>query len=213
MSIKLKICGIKERAVAELALELGVNYVGCILYPDSPRNVDSDKVEDIFGSLPEGTRVAVTVRPSVEDLKSILDLSLDYYQLHLNPLEDLDLAYQWSELVGKDQLWLAPKIAPNQSFPVELLSIADRFVIDSYNKDAYGGTGTTGSWSRFKEFQQIDPNKEWILAGGLSPENIKNAIAQTDANFLDVNSGVESNSGVKDVHKIQQLFQNIEFHS
>lgn len=203
--LKLKICGISDRKVADLALELGVDYLGCILFPKSPRFVNDEKAIEVFSSLPKDKRVAVAVRPTGDELKKILDLPFDYYQFHFDPLKDLNLVEEWVSTISRERLWLAPKISPEQTFPMPLLKWADLFVIDSYKKDQFGGTGSTGSWDRFQEFSNVDPSKEWVLAGGLSPDNVIQAVEQTGAKFVDVNSGVESSPGVKSVEKIKEL--------
>ena len=143
-------------------------------------------------------------------MKQIRDeLPFDYYQLHFDPQKDLEMVSDWIQIVGREQLWLAPKIAPDQSFPKELSDGAETFVIDSYKKDQYGGTGTTGSWDRFDEFAKLDESKQWILAGGLNPENVQTAIKQTGTKFIDVNSGVEIEAGVKSEDKICSLFKQL----
>ena len=87
------------------------------------------------------------------------------------------------------------------------MDFAEAFLIDAFAEDAYGGTGHTADWSRFADLKERFPEKKWILAGGLSPDNALDAIAATGADRIDANSGVESAPGIKDPEKIKALFK------
>ena len=87
--------------------------------------------------------------------------------------------------------------------------LADSFLIDAFSTDAYGGTGKTADWSGFAEWKSLWPDKEWILAGGLSPENVSRAVAISGAGRVDANSGVESAPGIKDSAKVRAFFASL----
>ena len=105
---------------------------------------------------------------------------------------------------------LLPKLPPAQDVKPEWLPYADNFLLDTFHPDKFGGTGQTGDWAKFKSQQAAYPRKTWILSGGLKPENIGPAIAASAAKFIDVNSGVESAPGVKDLAKLRALRQSLE---
>ena len=75
---------------------------------------------------------------------------------------------------------------------------ADTILIDTFVEDQFGGTGKVGDWSRFNTLKERYPKTNWILAGGLSPSNVPDALVSTDADHLDINSGVETAPGIKD---------------
>ena len=87
---------------------------------------------------------------------------------------------------------------------------AGRVLIDTYSVEKAGGTGATGDWTRFSELQNAHPETSFILAGGLSPENIAAALEESEARFLDVNSGVESAPGVKDHARLAAFFSALQ---
>jgi phosphoribosylanthranilate isomerase len=108
----------------------------------------------------------------------------------------------WAEAVGRDRLWLAPKLPPATDVPVALLPLADTFLLDAFQAEKFGGTGRSGDWAQFRRQREAHPAKNWILAGGLGPANIAAALAATGARWVDVNSGIERTPGVKDSGKL-----------
>ena len=103
----------------------------------------------------------------------------------------------WSGLVGRERLWIAPGLALKDPFPGAVLEFADTVLLDTYHKDQVGGTGETGDWNGFAALKQQHPMTNWLLAGGLNPQNVLDAIAATGAERVDLNSGVESEPGIK----------------
>ena len=90
------------------------------------------------------------------------------------------------------------------------MEFADTVLLDAYHKDAYGGTGIAGqNWQRFLDCSLLYQHKTWVLAGGLSPDNILDALSFTQARVVDVNSGVEVSPGIKDHDKLEQLFARV----
>ena len=95
------------------------------------------------------------------------------------------------------------------SVPAAVLPLTKTFLFDTYHVRKFGGTGETGDWSKFARHQRAHPKKTWILSGGLGPANIDDALRQSGARFIDVNSGVESAPGVKDPTKLQRLMERL----
>jgi phosphoribosylanthranilate isomerase len=84
-----------------------------------------------------------------------------------------------------------------------LLPLANVFLLDNFSPDKFGGTGLTGDWAKFARHQRAHPDKAWVLSGGLSPDNIAQAVSESGARWVDANSGVESAPGVKDHAKLK----------
>jgi phosphoribosylanthranilate isomerase len=203
--IQLKICGITHLVDAEAADRIGTDYLGFNLYPKSPRFIPLATFEGMKPRLPQIKKVAVMVRPTTEELTAVRDVGFDFFQLHFDPVMDQELVESWGSVVGRDRSWLAPRLPPDHSFPEWLFPMAETFLIDTFRKDSFGGTGKTGDWDRFRDLQSSHLDKKWVVAGGLGPDNITEALAQTEAKVVDVNSGVELTPGVKDPEKLEVL--------
>ena len=208
---KVKVCGITREADAELALELGADYLGIILFERSPRAVDPSRLEALFTVIPEGKRVLVDVNSGTDTLGGLVGRGFDFCQIHCLPEIAMSTLAGWSGIVGPERLWLAPKVPPADPFPQATLEFADTIVYDSVSQDPllFGGTGETSDWERFQEWSTLYGHKQWILAGGLKPENIAAALEATTPDIVDVNSGVESAPGKKDPARLRALFDSI----
>lgn len=209
MTTKVKVCGITRPCDAELALSLGADFIGVIVYEKSPRAVPVDNVPALLEAIPQGKRVLVDVAPSHERLEHYLSLGFDACQIHFDLDTPMAAVGAWSGLAGSDRLWVAPRLPDNEpDFPQVLMEFADTILVDAFDKNAYGGTGKAGAnWQRYLDYTLLYQHKKWILAGGLSPANIGEALDFTQAEFVDVNSGVESSPGIKDPKKLEQFFE------
>jgi len=145
----------------------------------------------------------VCVEPTIADLALLATQRFDFYQLHINPETPMLKLSAWAEAIGHAKLWLAPRLAPEMDVDPEWLPLADTFLLDTFHAEKHGGTGRTGDWPKFKRHQETHSDKQWILAGGLNPENIGRAVTSTGANFIDVNSGVEQAPGIKSPLKLK----------
>lgn len=208
--IQVKICGIKQAEDAELAVTLGAEFLGFIFHSKSPRALDWAGYRRLRERLPPVRRVYVQVRPEPDELRAAAGEGFDCFQLHFAADESPSLVEGWAEVVSPERLWLAPRISPDQGFPAELLPFADTFLIDTYRKASFGGTGETGDWGRYREWSVGHPERRWILAGGLNPENIARAVEESGASIVDVNSGIEAAPGEKDHGRMQALFAALE---
>jgi phosphoribosylanthranilate isomerase len=207
--IHLKVCGLTSMLDAAFAERRGADHLGFILYPDSPRYVPLEKFRALAGSSPKGKRVAVSVAPAIEDLRAFQAAGADFFQIHFPQETPLDTVRAWSETVGPANLWLAPRLAPAADVPEALLPLAGVFLLDTFSPDKFGGTGKTGDWAKFARHRKSYPDKTWILSGGLNPHNIAQALAESGARWIDVNSGVESAPGVKDHAKIEAFVRGL----
>ncbi len=202
----LKVCGITRLEDARRAAELGADFLGFILYSKSPRYISAEDYKALAPGLPSGPkRVAVLVEPSSEMLLAVRALGFDRFQIHARLEVDVSTVAEWSASVGPGALCLVPKLPPGGGFPDHWIEYANSFLVDTYHAEGFGGSGRTGDWTGFARLASAHPTKTWILAGGLSPENVREARAQSGARFVDVNSGVELSPGVKDAAKLAAL--------
>lgn len=196
--IRFKVCGLTSLVDAECADRCGADYLGFILYPHSPRYVALETYRAMAARLPERRKVAVSVEPTPAELQTMRAAGFDFFQIHFKHDLPAETVMAWSKVVGVERLWLAPKLPPATDVPPALLPLAKHFLLDTFHDEKFGGTGLTGDWAKFTRHQHAQPDKTWILSGGLNPGNIGEALRASGARFVDVNSGVESAPGVKD---------------
>lgn len=202
--LRLKVCGLTTAEDAAAAAGIGADFLGFILYPRSPRYLAPERFAELKPRLPALPKVAVMVAPSADELEAALAAGFDFVQIHF-PATDAAAVRAASARVGAARLWLAPKLPPEAELDAALLPLADTWLLDAYRADRFGGTGHTGDWAKFRRYREAHPEKTWVLAGGLSPENVAGAVAATGARAIDVNSGVEAVPGRKDTAKLAAL--------
>lgn len=214
---KVKICGIKDDFTVRSAAKAGAEWVGFNLVPASPRYICQDKYErvsvklyDLLGTAAEEhvRSVVLVVEPELDFLKALTDAVLpDVIQLH--GAETPDFVAQVRAIVPKHtEIWKAAGVATLGDLQaLSAFSAADRLLVDAKPPSgaAYsGGHGNTFDWSILQGWTAPKP---WLLAGGLTVENVGAAIAATGADAVDVSSGVESERGIKDLHLICSFIQ------
>jgi phosphoribosylanthranilate isomerase len=207
--IQLKICGLTSLVDADAADAAGADYLGFVLHPASPRAVGVAQVRAMAGRLPPRKRVAVMVEPAAAALAEAADAEFDCFQVHFSAGTPPAALKAWSEAVGAERLWLAPRLPPGAGIEPAWLDLAKTVLLDTYDPAVFGGTGRTGDWAAFRRARQSHPATRWILSGGLNPENIAAALRESGARFADVNSGVEASPGVKDHGRIRALAEAI----
>lgn len=203
--IRFKVCGLTSLVDAEFADRCGADCLGFIFHPKSPRFISLAQFQAMAPRLPARRRVAVSVEPANAELTAMRDAGFEYFQVHHRlEISEAQLA-DWSRIVGRDRLWLAPKLPPGQDVPAAVLAAAKFILFDTYHVGGFGGSGRAGDWDGFVRHRLAHPKNVWILAGGLNPENIGEALKASGARFVDVNSGVESAPGVKDEAKLKRF--------
>ena len=194
--IRVKICGLTNEADARAAIECGADALGFNLFPDSPRYVDLEVAASWIRALPPFvTRVAVLVNESIEKARRVAEHpAIDLVQFHGD----------------EDEHYCAEFAASGHSFVKALrvrnaasLDGADRFstpflLLDAHSGAAYGGTGLRIDAALAAEARKRFPGLRFILAGGMRPENVAEAVRVTLPYAVDVASGVESAPGRKD---------------
>jgi phosphoribosylanthranilate isomerase len=204
--IQVKVCGLTSLADAEAADAEGADYLGFILYPKSPRYISLDRFKSLSAHLPNREKVAVMVEPSAEELISAREAGFDRVQLHFPNETAFFQVVQWGETIPREMIWLAPRVPPGKELDPAFAPLAETILVDTYSPDVLGGSGQTGDWERFAALRNKFRRVQWILSGGLNPDNIAAAIAATGARVVDVNSGVEAAPGVKDHARLRVFF-------
>ena len=189
----IKICGLTNLDDALWALEAGADYLGFVLYPRSPRAVTAGTLAQIIDHLPGQARpVGVFVNETPAQVRQIA-AACRLAAVQLNGDEgpegflDLNLPV-WRSVRLESGLWS----------PAPALWTGARFVMDAASP-AYGGTGLKVDWVAGRSFASRHPA---ILAGGLGPDSVAEAIRQVQPAGVDVSSGVESSPGKKDFRKV-----------
>lgn len=203
MSVKIKICGITNLQDAETAVEAGADALGFVFYAKSPRAIEPAVAKRIIANLPPFVLpVGVFVNHDLAAVRNVFDeCGLALAQLHG------DETPTFCESLGRPVL-RALRLRDRSS----LLSLAEYkgrigikgFVIDAFSSQAYGGTGQTVDWSLAREVAKVTPI---ILAGGLTPTNVQEAIQHVQPYGVDVSSGVEETPQKKDHDKIRAFTQ------
>ena len=199
--VKVKICGITNPEDALLCVKEGADYIGVITYPKSPRYTPKERRREIIKAL-EGfnvKKVAVVVNEPYEFLRELLEEGFDLIQLH-----------------GEEGLELGKRIGMNRTIKVfrvkdEVPHIgewerAHAVLLDTFSKEAYGGTGKTFNWEIAKKL--VEEGYRVFLSGGLKPENVREGVEFVKPYGVDVSSGVEKEKGKKDPQKVREFVKN-----
>jgi len=203
--VRFKVCGLSSLVDAGTADACGADYFGFIFYPKSPRYVSLESFHAMEPHLPRKPKVAVTVEPTLEEVARLKNEGFDFFQFHFPYNMSLSRVEEWASAVSLEKLWLAPRVPPGEHLEPAMFALAGTFLFDTYRAGTYGGTGQAGDWKRFRQLQKDYPRINWILAGGLTAENIAAALAETGARTVDVNSGIESVPGIKSAEKLHRF--------
>jgi len=201
MRTRVKICGITRRQDAEFAVEMGVDALGLVFYPASPRAVSIAQAQEIVAGLPPFVSiVALFVDADPEQVRECLAaVPIDLLQFHGD--ETPEYCEQFSKPYMKA---IRMKEGVDLSVLSSNYSSASALLLDSYQAGIPGGTGEVFDWSLMTEI-----DKPLILAGGIKVENVAMAIEQVQPYAVDVSSGVEQSKGIKDQQKIQAFMQEV----
>ena len=200
---KIKICGIKTIKDALAVMDAGAGMLGFNFYPKSPRYIDVGKCRDIMSVMRRYghiTYVGVFVNASVEEVRATMETcGLSLAQLHGDETPEM-----LNSLDGK-------AFKAFRGIPAEVDGFArsesPALLVDAAVKGLYGGSGVTADWSAAAELAKKYP---LLLAGGLTPENVAEAVQQVRPWGVDVASGVESAPGEKDPNKMKAFVQAVK---
>jgi len=203
MSLRVKICGLTREVDVTAAVDAGADSVGFVLAP-SPRRVSIDRAKKLALCVPPLVAVvAVVSDPPPELIDEIVKCKLfDLVQFHGN--ED-------PSLISNCPLKSRKAIAVGSEEDLKLIphyeDVANFILLDSKRGKLKGGTGTTFDWQLIKKFNFKKP---FILAGGIGPENVEQAVKFLNPRAIDANSALEVSPGLKDETKIKELMKKIK---
>lgn len=193
MTTRIKICGISDEAGFDATVEGKADWLGFVFFARSPRHVTPAQAAALHGRHAGGcARVGLFVDPADDEIAAALDaVPLDALQLYAPPARVAEIAARFPIAV-----WRAVGVASAADLPGTADAAA--FVIEAKpprGSSRPGGNATTIDWAMLRGWQAPGP---WLLAGGLTPDNVAHAIRASDATAVDVSSGVEGTPGRKD---------------
>lgn len=201
--VRSKICGITRVEDALAAAEAGADAIGLVFYPKSPRAVSVQQARAIIAALPPFvTTVGLFVNSSRCELGEILDaVPLDMLQFHGDERPADCEGYHRPYIKA-----LRVKPGDDVAAQIEPYANASGILLDTFVAGVPGGTGLAFDWSLVP--RNLD--RPIILAGGLTPENVRSAIEQTQPYAVDVSGGVEARHGIKDADKIRAFMRAVK---
>lgn len=201
----IKICGLSTPATVDAAIDAGATHVGLVHFPPSPRHLTLDQAAKLRRRVPDRVKVVLLLvseqpKPTVEAIAAVRP---DVVQFHgAETPEWLALLKNNSPL----EIWKAYGLrdADGLANAVRFKDAVHRILYDAPAKALPGGNGLLLDWALLEGHRHAMP---WGLAGGLSADNVADAITRTGAPLVDASSGLESAPGVKDVDKIKAFCQ------
>jgi phosphoribosylanthranilate isomerase len=205
--VQVKICGVKNKSDAMAAIESGADALGFNLFPRSKRFIQWQNEAGWIAALPaEVARIALTVDLCLDEARQLMERDLfDGLQLHG------DEPREYCDALAEYQKPLIKAIRLTSLAPLEQVRhyTVFGFVFDGYRKGEFGGTGQPFDWTLLNG---VTIEKPVIFAGGLTPENVADAVRMIRPHAVDVASGVEDMEGFKDKKKMERFIRVVRCH-
>lgn len=213
--LRVKICGITQVEQGRTIARLGATALGLMCVQQSPRYVSVEQirviVEAVRLDMAMGGRecdlVGVFLDASLEEICSTVNMGqLNSVQLHGS--ESTKVCQQLRRSLPGIEVIKAVRVrsAEDLQRAIEYEGCVDALLLDAYHPKLAGGTGKTLDWSKLHQFQ---PDCPWFLAGGLTPDNIAEALSQLQPHGVDLSSGVERSPGDKNLDEVARLFERL----
>lgn len=207
---KVKICGLTDPADVPAAILAGASYVGFVFFPRSPRHLELEAAAFMAAAVPEGiTRVALLVDPD----DALLDELVAQVQIDMLQLHGHETPARVTEVKARTGLPVMKVVGVGDATDLTQIGfyekVADQILVDAKppeGADRPGGNAMRFDWTLLSGRRWTKP---WMLAGGLRPDNVAEAIRLTGALQVDVSSGVESAPGVKDPEKMRAFIDSV----
>ena len=200
MRTRVKICGITRLEDALAAAHAGADALGFVFYPSSPRHVEPEQAARIIAALPPFvTTVALFVNADAETIAEVVkETRVDLLQFHGNECPDYCARHgrPWIKAIRM-------KEGVDLEAEAQRYSAASALLLDAYRPGVPGGTGEAFDWERIP----LSLRSRIVLAGGLNPENVAEAVRQVQPWAVDVSGGVESAPGIKDADRIERFMR------
>jgi phosphoribosylanthranilate isomerase len=209
-SVRAKVCGLTREEDLAVAVAAGADAVGFIVgVPSSPRNLTLERAEMLLSQVPVFVdSVVVTAPKSIEWLLEVCGrLMPSAIQIHgKEQLDSSEIRKKIRDARLIKTVYVTED-AMNEEV-IEDLKTFDAVLLDSFSKGQYGGTGKVHDWTLSRRIKEAVAPVPVILAGGLKPENIKEAVLAVEPYAVDVASGVEASPGIKDHGKVRAFVEN-----
>jgi phosphoribosylanthranilate isomerase len=206
--MRIKICGITSVEQGMEIAAMGATDLGFICVPSSPRYLNLTKLHPLIMALGSvANTVGVFADFSVMTIVQVVGITeLNTVQLHGN--ESIEFCHQLREALPATEIIKAWRVRDREDLDkiAAYSEVVDTLLLDAYHPDALGGTGQTLDWEQLSAFTPPIP---WLLAGGLTPDNIYTALSQLQPDGIDLSSGVEVSPGNKDLALVDRLFTNL----
>lgn len=208
MRTRAKICGITRVEDIQAAVDAGADAIGLVFFEPSPRHVSLAQAQRLAAKIPPYVSiVGLFVNATCQEIMHVLEhVSLDVLQLHGD--ESPEDCAEIAKTTGR-RWYKAIQVKADVDVVQQIQSFeqvgASAVLLDAWHPELKGGTGLQFDWSTFPKSQL-----PLILAGGLRPDNVAEAIALTQAYAVDVSGGVESAKGIKDQQLIQQFMRGVQ---
>ncbi|UBF26342.1 phosphoribosylanthranilate isomerase [Kovacikia minuta CCNUW1] len=215
MNLRIKICGITQVEQGRAIAQLGATALGFICARKSPRYVSPEQIRAIVLNLPIDAetgefccdRIGVFVNASLEEICQTVAIGhLSGVQLHGS--EPPEFCDRLRQALPQVEIIRALRVSTHEILTQATLykNRVDALLLDAYDPNLPGGTGKTLNWQALQNFR---PGYPWLLAGGLTPDNVLEALSQVSPHGIDLSSGVERTSGDKDLDKVARLFDKL----
>jgi phosphoribosylanthranilate isomerase len=206
--MRIKICGITSVEQGVAIAGMGATDLGFICVPSSPRYLNLTKLHPLVTALGSvANTVGVFADFSVMTIAQVVGITeLNTVQLHGN--ESVEFCRQLRDILPQTEIIKAWRVRDREDLDkiAAYSEVVDSLLLDAYHPDALGGTGQTLDWEQLSAFTPPIP---WLLAGGLTPDNICAALSQLHPDGIDLSSGVEVSPGNKDLALVDRLFTNL----
>ncbi|XID74273.1 phosphoribosylanthranilate isomerase [Alkanindiges sp. WGS2144] len=214
--VRVKICGLTRVQDVQSAVSCGADAIGLVFYKPSPRAVSIGQAQELAGAVSAFVQVVgLFVNANINEIKQVLaEVPLDILQLHG------DESPEQCAAIGRQtrRRWIKALAVKPDTNIAELIEQyreagASAILLDTWHPQLKGGTGQTFDWNSWP--QQLELSVPLILAGGLTPDNVTDAIAQTRPYAVDVSGGVETGTdrkdkGIKDQQLIYKFMQGVQ---
>lgn len=201
----IKVCGMRDPQNIREVSALGVDLTGFIFYPESPRRVENNTLNALLSTF-NSRKVGVFVNATVEQmLEAVTAYGLDYLQLHGKESPEL------CSTLRKKEIPLIKAFSVSSKEDIEMTKryegYADYFLFDTKN-ERYGGSGKPFDWSILSAYQGNTP---FLLSGGINPNSVEaiNRFSHPRFAGIDLNSGFESEPGIKDIEKLSAFLYQL----
>ncbi|XWK90745.1 MAG: phosphoribosylanthranilate isomerase [Phormidium sp.] len=207
--MRVKICGITKLEQGNAIASMGATALGFICVPSSPRYVTVEKISAVIQGLDHKVDcIGVFADTTVAEIcQTVTATGLSGVQLHGN--ESPDFCQQLRQSLPEREIIKALRVRTTQCLTnsESYANSVDMLLLDAYHPTQLGGTGKTLDWATLQNYKPCLP---WLLAGGLTPDNIVDALSLLQPDGIDLSSGVERSPGDKDLDKVAQLFTKLK---